>query len=129
MGYLLENIERLIEEACKRTGLKRDRLLLNAGLDPAQYRRYVRENRLFSDVMLDRFAEHADFQTTIEQLYGWRILDEYGESAIFNAVESALKRVSTDTQPSDDELIQLMRMAVQVRPELTGIIKREILGE
>ena len=58
---LFDRLESLFLEMEKRTGLKKHRILLEAGIDPAQYRAYKRANRALSDDMLDRLgkSEHG----------------------------------------------------------------------
>lgn len=60
-------------------GISRNRIMLDVGLDPAQYRKYFRENKLLSDTMLERLSNSPFIPYTYEELRLFKAEDEYPE--------------------------------------------------
>jgi hypothetical protein len=79
---LFDRIETLFVEIEQRKGLKKHRILLEAGIDPAQYRAYKRANRVLSDDMLDRLGKSEHVHISIERLKAWKALDKFGASVL-----------------------------------------------
>lgn len=82
---LIDYVEQLFNKQAERTGEKRSRLLLNTGVDPAQYRAYHKANRLLSDDMLERIASTYPDMTTYEELKARKAIDQYGSQVIKTA--------------------------------------------
>jgi len=83
---LFDRLESLFLEMEKRTGLKKHRILLEAGIDPAQYRAYKRANRALSDDMLDRLGKSEQVHLSIERLKAWKAIDEFGPAVLQEAL-------------------------------------------
>lgn len=83
---LFERLENLFLEIEKRTGLKKNRVLLEAGIDPAQYRAYKRANRVLSDDMLERLGKSSSVHLTVQRLKAWKAIDEFGEEVLQEAI-------------------------------------------
>ena len=77
MKRIISEIERILGEVEKNHGIKKSRLLLDVGIDPAQYRAYVRDDRVFSDTMLQRFAKSPYIGIKYDDLKAITALDEY----------------------------------------------------
>lgn len=68
-------------------GLKRQRVMLNSGLDSAQYQAYKRANRLPSLEMLQRLATCDDFPLTLHRLQAFKAIEKYGSAILYDAIE------------------------------------------
>lgn len=84
---LFDRLEALFLEMEKRTGLKKHRILLEAGIDPAQYRAYKRANRALSDDMLDRLGKSEHVHISVERLKAWKAIDEFGSEVLMEAIK------------------------------------------
>jgi|GEM_PF-1610866 len=84
---LFDRLEALFLEMEKRTGLKKHRILLEAGIDPAQYRAYKRAGRVLSDDMLERLGKSEHTAVSIERLKAWKAIDEFGPAVLLEALE------------------------------------------
>ena len=94
---LFDRLEILFLEMEKRTGLKKHRILLEAGIDPAQYRAYKRAGRALSDDMLDRLGKSEYVHVSIERLKAWKAIDEFGPDVLLEALQ-VLQEESTIEQ-------------------------------
>jgi hypothetical protein len=83
---LFERLENLFSEIEKRTGLKKNRVLLEAGIDPAQYRAYKRASRVLSDDMLERLGKSSSVHVSVECLKAWKAIDEFGSAVLHEAI-------------------------------------------
>lgn len=83
---LFDRMDALFLEIEKRTGLKKHRILLEAGIDPAQYRAYRRANRILSDDMLERLGNSEHVHISIDRLKAWKAIDEFGSSVLLEAL-------------------------------------------
>lgn len=95
---LIEHIEQIFTEHAEKTGEKRSRIIINTGIDPAQYRAYQKANRLLSDDMLQRIANTYPQTTTLEELRARKALEQYGSTVISVACKIAKK----ETMPYAD---------------------------
>jgi hypothetical protein len=77
-----DRINQLIENSAKATGLKKTALLLSAGVNTADFYSALNGKRLFSDRVIQPFANSDHFPVTMEELRAWRLLDEYNAEAI-----------------------------------------------
>jgi len=84
---LFDRIEALFLEIEQRTGLKKHRVLLEAGIDPAQYRAYKRANRVLSDDMLERLGKSEHVHISMERLKAWKAIDEFGSEVLQEALQ------------------------------------------
>lgn len=84
---LFDRMDALFLEIEKRTGLKKHRILLEAGIDPAQFRAYRRANRILSDDMLERLGNSEHVHISIERLKAWKAIDEFGPSVLIEALK------------------------------------------
>lgn len=87
---LFERLEALFVEVESMTGLKKHRVLLEAGIDPAQYRAYKRASRPLSDDMLARLGSSPNVHVSVERLRAWKAIDEFGPDVLKEAL-SVLK--------------------------------------
>jgi hypothetical protein len=83
---LFDRMDALFLEVEKRTGLKKHRILLEAGIDPAQYRAYRRANRILSDDMLERLGNSEHVHVSTERLKAWKAIDEFGSTVLVEAL-------------------------------------------
>ena len=84
---LFDRLEALFLEMEKRTGLKKHRILLEAGIDPAQYRAYKRADRALSDDMLDRLGKSEHVHISVERLKAWKAIDQFGSTVLTEAMK------------------------------------------
>ena len=84
---LFDRIEALFLEIEQIKGLKKHRILLEAGIDPAQYRAYKRANRALSDDMLDRLGKSEHVHLSTERLKAWKAIDEFGAPVLMEALQ------------------------------------------
>jgi hypothetical protein len=84
---LFDRLEALFLEMEKRTGLKKHRILLEAGIDPAQYRAYKRAGRALSDDMLERLGKSDHVHLSVERLKAWKAIDEFGPAVLVEAIK------------------------------------------
>lgn len=91
---LFDRMEALFLEVEQRTGLKKHRILLEAGIDPAQYRAYKRANRILSDDMLERLGNSEHVHISMDRLKAWKAIDEFG-SAVLNEALVVLQEENT----------------------------------
>lgn len=84
---LFDRLEALFLEMEKRTGLKKHRILLEAGIDPAQYRAYKRAGRSLSADMLERLGKSEHAHVSIERLKAWKAIDEFGPAVLLEAIQ------------------------------------------
>ncbi len=84
---LFERLEQLFSEIEAKTGLKKNRVLLEAGIDPAQYRAYKRASRLLSDDMLDRLGKSAHVHIPAARLKAWKAIDAFGPDVINESMQ------------------------------------------
>lgn len=84
---MFDRLETLFLEMEQRTGLKKHRILLEAGIDPAQYRAYKRASRPLSDDMLDRLGKSAYVHVSVERLRAWKAIDEFGAAVLLEAIQ------------------------------------------
>jgi hypothetical protein len=84
---LFNRLEALFAEAEQNTGLKKHRILLDAGIDPAQYRAYKRASRALSDDMLERLGNSPYINATVERLRAWKAIDEFGPIVLREALQ------------------------------------------
>lgn len=96
---MFDRLEALFLEMEKRTGLKKHRILLEAGIDPAQYRAYKRASRALSDDMLERLGKSAYVHISPERLKAWKAIDEFGP-AVLNEAIVVLAEENTPNAPS-----------------------------
>jgi hypothetical protein len=106
MPHLFDNVERLFMEAKERTGVSRDRILLNCGIDPAQYRSYLRAGRLLSDAMLERLSQSEELRIKLTSLKGWRALDEYSPEDLLEAMKVAYPERFDSLEPVADAIVK-----------------------
>lgn len=92
---LIDYIEQIFDEHANQTGEKRSRIIINTGIDPAQYRAYQKANRLLSDDMLQRIAKTYPQATTLEELRARKALDQYGSKVIALAHKIAKKEAQS----------------------------------
>jgi hypothetical protein len=83
---MFDRLEALFLEMEQRTGLKKHRILLEAGIDPAQYRAYKRASRCLSEDMLDRLGKSSHVHLSVERLKAWKALDEFGPAVLREAI-------------------------------------------
>jgi hypothetical protein len=83
---MLEKVDKLIEEAVRASGLSRSQVLMRAGVDPAQLRKYQRQDWALSDGMIEGLATIPGFPPE-DTLKMWRLLDEESASVIQKAAE------------------------------------------
>lgn len=83
---LFERLESLFDEIEKNTGMSKHRVLLEAGVDPAQFRAYRRAERLLSDDMLTRLGQSEHFPVSKKRLMAWKAIDEYGAQVLSEAM-------------------------------------------
>ena len=88
MVYLHAEVERLLEEAQKKTGKSKSKLLGLSGINVTQYDRYMRELRPFSETMLHAVAESEYFDTTYETLKAWALIDEMGREKALEVLKA-----------------------------------------
>lgn len=93
-----ERIKALIEEACQKYDIKKSRVLLDGGADPAQFRKYDKEGRLYSDGMLENLANSRYISASLEDMLAWRLLDEYGAQVACRAAEIVQTQDQGDEQ-------------------------------
>lgn len=84
---LFDRLEALFLEMEERTGLKKHRILLEAGIDPAQYRAYKRANRVLSDDMLERLGKSEYVHVGVDRLKAWKAIDEFGITVLLEALQ------------------------------------------
>lgn len=92
---LIDYIEQIFNEHAEQTGEKRSRIIINTGIDPAQYRAYQKANRLLSDDMLQRIAHTYPQATTLEELRARKALEQYGATVIVAASKIAKKEAKS----------------------------------
>jgi hypothetical protein len=83
---MFDRLEALFLEMEQRTGLKKHRILLEAGIDPAQYRAYKRAGRCLSEDMLDRLGKSSHVHLSVERLRAWKAIDEFGPAVLREAI-------------------------------------------
>ncbi|WP_373533250.1 hypothetical protein [Vampirovibrio sp.] len=93
---MFDRLESLFLEMEQRTGLKKHRILLEAGIDPAQYRAYKRASRCLSDDMLDRLGKSSHVHLSVERLRAWKAIDEFGPAVLREAIQVLEEEVSLD---------------------------------
>jgi hypothetical protein len=84
---LFERLETLFLEIEQKTGLKKNRILLEAGIDPAQYRAYKRASRVLSDDMLDRLGKSPYVHVSPERLKAWKAIEAFGPDVLREAIQ------------------------------------------
>lgn len=84
---MFDRLEALFLEIEQKTGLKKHRVLLEAGIDPAQYRAYKRASRSLSDDMLERLGNSEQVHVSVERLKAWKAIDEFGPKVLQEAIE------------------------------------------
>lgn len=90
MRELIKKIDALIEKAVAETGDKKEKLLGKAGIDPAHVRKYRRNDWLYSDALLEGFANIPGFPD-VNTLKSWRLREEYDDEVIKLALVEGLK--------------------------------------
>lgn len=96
---MFDRLEALFLEMEQRTGLKKHRILLEAGIDPAQYRAYKRASRALSDDMLERLGKSAHVHISAERLKAWKAIDEFGAAVLHEAIV-VLHEENTSNSPT-----------------------------
>lgn len=96
---MFDRLEALFLEMEQRTGLKKHRILLEAGIDPAQYRAYKRASRALSDDMLERLGKSAHVHISTERLKAWKAIDEFGAAVLHEAI-IVLQEENTSNSPT-----------------------------
>jgi transcriptional regulator with XRE-family HTH domain len=86
METLRDKLEALLKGACENSGLSRNRILLDVGIDPAQMRASLSGRRPVPDSLLERLAESAYIDVSLETLKGWRAADEYRGGELVEAL-------------------------------------------
>lgn len=80
-----ERISKLFQEVKLQTGYTRHRILLEAGVDPAQFHAYKRAGRLLSDDTLTRLGQSPLIPATTKKLFAWKALASYSPEVIIEA--------------------------------------------
>lgn len=80
-----ERISKLFQEAKLQTGYSKHRILLDVGVDPAQFHSYKRAGRLLSDDMLIRLGQSPLIPATTKKLLAWKALASYSPEVIIEA--------------------------------------------
>ncbi|WP_303674559.1 hypothetical protein [Vampirovibrio chlorellavorus] len=83
---MFDRLEALFLEIEQKTGLKKHRILLEAGIDPAQYRAYKRASRSLSDDMLERLGKSEQVHVSVTRLKAWKAIDEFGSEVLQEAI-------------------------------------------
>lgn len=96
---MFDRLEALFLEMEQRTGLKKHRILLEAGIDPAQYRAYKRASRALSDDMLERLGKSAHVHISADRLKAWKAIDEFGAAVLHEAIV-VLHEENTSNSPT-----------------------------
>jgi hypothetical protein len=97
--FLFERMDALFIDIEQRTGLKKQRILLEAGIDPAQFRAYKRANRVLSDDMLQRLGSSAHVHIPLERLRAWKAIDEFGATVLLEALNVLKEEKLLERQP------------------------------
>lgn len=84
-------LDGLFESIEKKTGLSKQRILIELGLDPAQFRAYKKANRVPSNPMLISISKSSLCPYSITTLSAWKALHEYGIEVIQEAAKLARK--------------------------------------
>lgn len=84
---LFDRLESLFQEVEQRTGMKKHRILLEAGIDPAQYRAYKRVLRPLSDDMLERLGKSHHIHLSTIRLKAWKAIDAFGPEVLQEALQ------------------------------------------
>lgn len=95
---MFDRLEALFLEMEQRTGLKKHRILLEAGIDPAQYRAYKRASRCLSDDMLDRLGKSSHVHLSVERLRAWKAIDEFGPAVLREAINVLQEENTIDAE-------------------------------
>lgn len=82
-----ERFERMFLAIEKETGCSKHRILLEAGVDPAQFRAYTRVGRLLSVDTLTRLGKSPLVPHTVNELLSWKALAEYGPDVLTEALK------------------------------------------
>jgi len=96
---LFDRMDALFLDIEQRTGLKKHRILLEAGIDPAQYRAYRRANRILSDDMLERLGNSEHVHISMDRLKAWKAIDEFGLSVLVEALNVLREENAFDGTP------------------------------
>jgi len=62
------------------------KIALETALDPAHLRTALKGDRPFSDSMLEKLASHPALGVSLDQLFAWRMMDEYTREQIEYAI-------------------------------------------
>lgn len=95
MNDFYTRLDELFESIEKKTGFSKQRILIELGLDPSQFRAYKKANRLPSSPMLASIAKSSLCPLSITTLTAWKALQEYGEEVIVKAAKLSKKEKSS----------------------------------
>jgi hypothetical protein len=93
--------------------MSKSKLLGFVGFTPSQYDRCLRENRLFSDTMLNAMGDSEYFDVTYLELKTWKLLDQYSREEIMSAIKTMGK----------EALLEALKIAFPNKQERRRIIE------
>ena len=82
---LISKLEEVLSRSVEQTGIKKTRLLIEAGIDPAQMNQAMRGKRPFSESLLKALADSQNIDVSYGQLIAWGLVDEYGMDVVKEA--------------------------------------------
>lgn len=82
-----DRLEELLILLESKSGLSKHRILIEAGVDPSQFRAYKNAGRSLSKPMLTSLAEYAYCPYSLDVLLAWKVIHEYGEGPIKEAAK------------------------------------------